>query len=554
MKKEKESLKISVILTTHNRADFFLPQAIESVLNQTFKDFELIIVDDASQDATPDVTRSFQKRDKRIRVIRHFENFGSDTRGKNEGILASRGKYIAYLDDDCEWLPYHLEKLVKRLENSPNVDLVYCDMWTYDISKPDDEGSQGITIPKFDGQFLLNRCFIDTSEVVHRREWAFRVGGWDESLPKFVDWNMWVRIMKAGVTMQRMPIVATNYYINPNQKSKRIKTKSWWDPDLEMTMFEPTFSPSGCYIYQDWLYKIDPKNEEVLKWRKQELKPKVAIFTLTMDRLDYTKRMWTSLDKSTRYSFDWYVVDNGSKDGTIKWLDAELGKGRYIANEKNKGISKASNQALDAIMENNYQIVVKVDNDCEFLTFGWLEAIVDLWRRNHLLYISPYPEGLVHNPGGAPRVGYSYIGPYFVEVAYHLSGLCAAIDARAYKDFRWQDQFLHGNQDTEASIAFTKARYMPCYVPLHRVWHQRSTTGQQKDFPLYFKRRIEEKRIQYGSKEYEKYVNGNLSKKAIQQKASGKPLQVKKEREKSDVGKKANKKTNKRIRTRLEMQ
>jgi len=477
--------KVSVILTTYNRAEKMLPRAIESVLGQTFKDWELIIIDDASTDSTPEVISRYQKRDERISRIHHQENFGSDTRGKNEGLLDSGGEYIAYLDDDNEWMPYHLEKMVAKLDQNPKLDLVYCDFWILNQDKPEWEGQQGIAL-NFDAQFLLNRCYIDTSSVLHRREMAFKVGGFDETLPKYIDWNMWVRMMKAGATMQRLPLIATNYYLNKGQKAQRIKSKSWYDSELEMTMFEPTFSPSGCYIYLPYL-----KDN-----REDEKNPKVAIFTLTFNRLEATRRMWRSLCKSTRYNFDWYVVDNGSDDGTRNWLDMKLGKGKYIANEKNEGITGASNKAIDAVMKGNYQIVIKVDNDCEFLTFGWLETIVDLWKRNHLVYMTPYPEGLVHNPGGASRVGYSFIGPHFVEVSYHLSGLCAAVWSRAYETFRWQDKFLHGKQDLEASIAFSKQRFMPCYLPEHRVWHQDTTVGQEKKYPEYFKGYLERKRIQ----------------------------------------------------------
>jgi len=493
MEKELENKPcVSVILTTFNRAKIFLPRAINSVLTQTSKDFELIIIDDASTDDTEKVVKSF--KDKRIKYIKHIKNFGSDTRGKNEGILASKGRYLAYLDDDNEWLPYHLEKLLEKLKNNPELDLVYCDMWMYDSSRPKWEGQQGIAMD-FDGQFLLNRCFIDTSEVVHKREWAFMTGGFDESLEKFIDWNMWVRIMKAGANMQRVPIIASNYYLNPKQKSSRIKSKGWVDPETGMTMFEPSFKPSSCYIHQDWLYKLDSKNKEVLTHKEQETKPKVAIFTITYDRLDYTKRMFKSLTKSTEYPWDWFVHDNGSKDKTLDFLEGKT-KGLSFSSE-NSGLTAASNNLIDKIFNTgNYQIIIKADNDCEFMTHGWLETQIDLWKMNHLLYMSPYPEGMVDNPGGAPRIGYSTIGPYFIEVAYHLSGLCAMIDAKAYKNFRWKDKFLHGNQDREASIAFGKLRYMPCHVPLHRVMHQQTTAGQHKKYPAYFKRRVEEKKTQ----------------------------------------------------------
>jgi glycosyltransferase involved in cell wall biosynthesis len=462
-----------------------LPRAIKSVLNQTYKDLELIIVDDASKDNTQEVVRNF--KDKRIKYIRHEKNFGSDTKGKNDGILASKGEFIAYIDDDCEWFPYHLEKLVEKLQKNPNLDLAYCDMWILDADRPEWEGSQGITLPQFDSQFLLNRCFIDTSEVVHRREIVFRVGGWDETLPKFVDWNLWVRMRKAGAEMQRLPMVASNYYINKSQKSKRIQTESWYDEQLKIMMFKPTFNPSGCYTYLPYL------GNDV----EAEKNPKVAIFTITYDRLDYTKRMVKSLNKSTKYPYDWFVFDNGSQDGTPEWLEKQKAR-KVFLNHDNSGITNASNVLLDAIFTTGeYQIIIKVDNDCDFMTFGWLETIVDLWKRNKWLYITPYPEGLVHNPGGAPRVGYSTIGPYFVEVSYHLSGLCAAVWSKVYEKFRWSDQFLHGNQDREASVAFTKQGFMPMYLPQHRVMHMDNTMGQYQKYPDYFKRRVEEKKTTY---------------------------------------------------------
>lgn len=487
--------KISVILTTFNRAEKLLPRAIKSVLDQTEKDFELIIVDDASIDGTSGVVKASMKADNRVKYIRNSSNFGSDTRGKNRGLLASTGKYVAYIDDDNEWLPYHLEKLLSVIERAPELDLVYCDMWIYDESRPEWEGMMGINIPKFDAQFLLNRCYIDTSSVLHKRDIAFAVGGFDESLKKFIDWNMWVRMTKWGATMQRVPVIATNYYMNPNQKSNRIKSESWFDEKLQMTMFIPTFSPSGCKIHLPYL-----GND-----REEEKNPRVAIFTLSYDRIDYTKRMAESLKKSTKYPYDWFILDQGSKDGSDEWLEKHAQDyaihAEVLLSPKNLGISGGSNRLLDLIQIPNdsgkaYQIIIKVDNDCEFMTFGWLETLIDIWKRNHMVYLTPYPEGLVDNPGGAPRVGYSFIGDYFVEVSYHLSGLCAFADARAYKGFRWSDRFLHGNQDREASISFSKKRFMPAYIPIHRVMHMDTTVGQHEKYKKYFEKRIEEKRTQ----------------------------------------------------------
>jgi hypothetical protein len=81
-----------------------------------------------------------------------------------------------------------------------------------------------------------------------------------------------------------------------------------------------------------------------------------------------------------------------------------------------------------------------------------------------------------------------------IEVASHVGGLCAFIDANAYRNFRWKDKFLHGNQDAEASYEFKKMGYMPCYLPEHRVMH--NTARQRMELKDYFEKRKLEKTIQ----------------------------------------------------------
>ena len=97
--------KVTVIIPTFNRSHL-IRRSVESVLNQTYKNFELIIVDDASTDDT--VSSISRLEDDRIKIIRHKRNTGAP-KARNSGISASMGEYIALLDDDDEWLPHKLE-------------------------------------------------------------------------------------------------------------------------------------------------------------------------------------------------------------------------------------------------------------------------------------------------------------------------------------------------------------------------------------------------------------------------------------------------------------
>ena len=106
--------KVSVIIPTYNRAEF-LRSAIESALNQTYTDLEIIVSDDKSTDHTREVVKSF--KDNRIKYILNEGNKGPSAT-RNTAILASKGEYIAFLDDDDEWLPDKLQSQVEVLDKS----------------------------------------------------------------------------------------------------------------------------------------------------------------------------------------------------------------------------------------------------------------------------------------------------------------------------------------------------------------------------------------------------------------------------------------------------
>ncbi len=450
---------ISVICSTYNRSDHFLPKAIDSVLKQTYKDWELIIVDDCSTDDTEYVVANY--KDVRIKYIKLEENFGSDTRPKNTGIEAAKYEFICFIDDDVQYRPNHLQTLIESFTD--DLDVVYSDM----MIMPEHE--KGIA-HDFDAQFLMLRNFIDTSAAMVRRSALYDVGGWDETLKKFVDWNLWVRMTKAGKKFKRVPVVTFSYWIHEDTKSQRVKTQTYSHPTLG-TLYVPTFDPAGCYINVGCIGEV--------------YEPSVAIFTIHYNRPDYSRQTWEEMTATAGYPFEWYCYNNGGTE--------PFGDGQWIGDGINVGITKSSNALIRKIKESaSYDIIIKIDNDVEFQTKDWLTDVVDLWKRNHMIYVSPYVEGLYHHPGGAQRRGYGMIGDEFIEVTNHIGGIFAAISAKAYDSFRWQDEMLHGDQDSEASYRFREMGYMPCYYPKHRIMHRDGTLGQMdKDEKYHKKRKIE---------------------------------------------------------------
>jgi glycosyltransferase involved in cell wall biosynthesis len=186
--------KVSVIIPTHNRAEL-LKRAIQSVLNQTYQDFELIVVDDGSTDNTEEVVRSLN--DEKLRYLRHDKNRGAGA-ARNTGIRAAEGRYVAFQDSDDEWLPAKLEKQIRIIESAPSeVGVVYTGFWRIEDHKKVYIPSPRIT-PKEGNihDILLKGNFIGTPVALVKRECFDRAGIFDEKLPKLEDWELWIRISK----------------------------------------------------------------------------------------------------------------------------------------------------------------------------------------------------------------------------------------------------------------------------------------------------------------------------------------------------------------------
>jgi glycosyltransferase involved in cell wall biosynthesis len=470
-------------MSTFNRANL-LPRAIKSVIDQTFPYWELIIVDDASKDDTEKVVKSF--KDERIRYIKRTKNSGCDNRPKNDGLKASGCDYIAFLDDDNEYRPDHLAILYKEIRKDDITDVVYGDRWIIsDPGCPNPIKPQIGFTHDFDPAFLMERNFIDQSDVLVKREAFYDVGGFDERFKKYVDWNVWVRMAKFGKQFRRVPIIITNYHLHGKMKSLTVHTKG-----DDQYHFVPQWDPYDIEVELNFL-------------GTPQRVPKVAVFSITYDRLGYTKKSFKSLLETAGYEYDHYVVDNGSTDGTVEYLNSKYKHGvikQLKLNEKNEGISKASNDAVTMIKHHEYyDIIVKWDNDCIGLTKGWLAKMVEIWKSNHMFALSCYVQGLVDNPGGAPRLGFGTVKGELIGITKHIGGICHFVDARAYEAFRWdEDSFLHGVQDMEMSQYLNFHGFSQGYLENYFVSHGPGGTEQQKkDYQDYFARRVREKQTRY---------------------------------------------------------
>ena len=179
---------VSVIIPTYNRA-WTLPDAIDSVLEQTYQPFELIVVDDGSSDNTSALLAGYSPR---LTVIRQ-ENAGVSA-ARNTGIEQATGEFLAFLDSDDRWLPQKLARQIDFFRRHP--DALICqteEIWVrnglrVNPGKRHQKKSGDIFIPS------LSLCLVSPSAVMLRRTLFDEIGNFDENLPACEDYDLWLRV------------------------------------------------------------------------------------------------------------------------------------------------------------------------------------------------------------------------------------------------------------------------------------------------------------------------------------------------------------------------
>lgn len=210
--------KVSVIMPTYNRKNM-IGRAIESVLNQTFKDYELIIVDDGSTDGTEENLRKIVKENSRIYYFKQ-ENKGPSS-ARNFGISKAKGNYLAFLDTDNIWHPNFLEVMMDVLEKNPDYMMAYGSQNLLLVS-PSKKGELSIIArkvrsEKYNSIRLTNENFIDVNSVVLRTKVFDELGGFDESLKSLEDWDLFARIaIRHPFKIMHVDQVLMDYYYSEN--------------------------------------------------------------------------------------------------------------------------------------------------------------------------------------------------------------------------------------------------------------------------------------------------------------------------------------------------
>ena len=212
----------------------------------------------------------------------------------------------------------------------------------------------------------------------------------------------------------------------------------------------------------------------------------VAIYTLTWNRLGYTRKMFDGLKKAG-YPFDHFVVDNGSEDGTQGWLRKQKLQG-LILNRENRGIIGATRQIRDTVCE--YDMVVKVDNDCEILTEDWLARMVNVFEKlDGKCLLNPTRHGVIRN---LQMAGESFeVAGEPVDPVVFLGGILMVLSPAVLRevDMDPANHSMHSLDDSLMSSVGKGLGMKLLRLPGIEVNHMDGSHGQYDVYPEYCKQR-----------------------------------------------------------------
>lgn len=223
---------------------------------------------------------------------------------------------------------------------------------------------------------------------------------------------------------------------------------------------------------------------------------KIAIYTLTRDRLEYTKHCFASLSRNAGYPYDHFILDNGSTDGTQIWLQNQ--KFHHVTLlPSNIGISAGSNLMLNEIFKGNYDLIIKMDNDCEIVTTNILVPVVKIFKTlrkwNESMILSPHVIGINKQPS---RAYFTKRSGWRIGITGIVGGLFHIVQSNIYRKYSYPDALPKAwGQDDHFCEWARVNNIMKGYIEDIIVNHYETTNGQCARFPEYFERKWKEEKL-----------------------------------------------------------
>ncbi len=474
---------VSVILPVFNPEDAWVEDAVQSVLDQSYEQWELCLVDDcSSKPGVRDLLERFAARDARIRLTFREQN-GGISAASNTALEVATGDYITLLDHDDVIEPHALHMLVARLQSEPELDFVYCDE---DKISPDGERIDPFFKPEWSPELLLSLNYITHMALV-RRTIIETIGRFRSETDGAQDFDLFLRCTEVTDRIAHVPEVLYSWRQVPGSAALSIDSKPW-------------AYPAGRRAVRDALQRrgiaatVDdgPFTGSYSVHRSLTHQPSVAILIPTRDRSDLLARCLDSIDALSTYgNRSVTILDNDSRSGRTQRFFEQRGL-RVVPAPGPFNFSRIVNIGVAAV-EADY--VLLLNNDVVVETPGWIEVLLEQAVDEGVAAVGAlllYPDGRPQHQGVTVDGGPG-LGPFNLKVPIEfldlpacwpvprevsaVTGACMMVPTAVWRELGGFDEHLAVSYNDVDFCLRARARgYRVVYTPRARLVHEESAT------------------------------------------------------------------------------
>ena len=499
-RKFKYRPKISIIMPTWNTEEKWLRNAIESVLNQVYDNWELCIADGGSN--KPHVKRvleEYARKDKRIKVKFLPKNLGI-AGNSNEALKLATGEFVAFLDHDDELAPFALYEVVKLLNEEPDLDFIYSDE-----DKIDEKGRRRDPFfkPDYSPDMFLSVNYLCHLSVI-RKSLVDRVGGFRKGYDGSQDYDLFLRVLEHTDKIAHIPKILYHWRMIETSAAKSTSAKTYAYEAAKKALAD-AMKRRGIEI--EGVYDGLLPSSYRIKYKIKE-NPKVSIIIPTKDKVEVLKRCVESiLNKTTYQNYQIVIVDNNSQEErTFEYYESikDHPKIRILEYSKPFNFSAINNHAASKV---DSEFILFLNNDTEVITSEWLSAMLEHAQRKEVGAVGAkllYPNNTIQHAGvilglgaGPHRVaGHSHkylpdnLSGYYYRP--HITQNLSAVTAACMLTKKSLLEEVGGFDEVNLPIAFNdvdyclKLRekgYLIVYTPYAVLYHYESLSRGYEDTP-----------------------------------------------------------------------
>lgn len=495
---------ISIIIPVYNIERKYLEECLNSILQQSYSNFEICIADDHSTlKETLDTLKEYEKLDKRIKVIYRKSN-GHISKASNSALSIATGEFIALMDNDDVIVKDALYEVVKVLNKNKNLDLIYSDEDKINLN-----GSfcEPHFKPDFSPDTLLGANYICHFSVF-RKKIIDEIGGFRNEYIGAQDFDLVLRFTEKTKKIYHISKILYHWRKIPGSTAVVIDNKSYAMENGKKAVFDAlkrrglkanvtTPVNAAHYVVE---YKLDTK-------------PKVSIIIPTKDASDILKKCIDSIyDKTTYDNYEIIVVDNRSvEDKTINLLNEykKLYKNfKVIKADYDFNYSKINNEAINTC---NGKYVILLNNDTEIITCNWIEIMLGYAKQKHIGAVGVkllYPDKTIQHGGvilgiggiaahsyvGYNRQSYGNFGRLVIPYNYSaVTAACLMIEKNKFIEVGGLEEDLAvAYNDIDLNLKLLDKGYYNVFLPQVEVFHYESKTRGLDNTTEKYKRFLEE--------------------------------------------------------------